>query len=96
MIDTLLFRGIRQAKKNGFFGAYYVELTEDSFKSESTISSMSIRWDLIHRIIECRKCYLVYTQKNCAIIIPKRTFLSEEEHQNWRKQIVLFSKKEIC
>lgn len=93
--NLYFYRGIQIAKKAGTFGLCHLEITEDQITTQSPVSGMSISWHLVHRIIEQPQMYLVYVKKTAAITIPKRAFSSEEEHKQWREQIVLLSKKEI-
>ncbi|MDQ0418533.1 hypothetical protein J2Z48_002736 [Croceifilum oryzae] len=72
-----------------------MQFTEEGLETLSPSSGSTFSWDLIHRIVDRPQVYLIYVQKTCAVIVPKRAFSSEVDHQKWREQIVLLSKKEI-
>lgn len=91
----LFFQGYLQAIKSGIFGNNIITISESGITNKAPMTSVTFSWPLILKITESPNGYFLYRSNTSALVIPKRAFSSAEEHQQWREQVVQFSKKEI-
>lgn len=56
-----------------------IEITDTEVTSSTKLTRTTMTWAAVHDVRETRKTILLFTNKKCAFIIPKKAFASPED-----------------
>ena len=56
-----------------------IEISDSGITKSSEVTRIEIKWAGIYDVTETRKTILLFTNRKCALIVPKSAFASAEE-----------------
>jgi hypothetical protein len=60
-----------------------IELSEEGIRKVSENKTSELTWPAVYNVVETRKSILVFTDRKCALIVPKSAFASKDASENF-------------
>lgn len=75
-------------KKSGLLGEHIIELSEDGIKESTDVNESFSKWDGVHSVKRDKSHFYIFLNSMAGHIIPRRSFVSEDEAEQFYKKAV--------
>ena len=88
IVANNIIRMVKTAKLEDSKPVFHYTFTKGTMHCDADGNGFDLAWSQLYKVIETKKMFLVYVNKEAALIVPKSSFNSNEDIEAFRENIL--------